>query len=164
MKCKNCGSFAINHNLHGRDGSEPELCDVCYWREKCLEQQKENLKLLQEIDGVVSESIIYKDLAKSHQKMIIKNAKLSERLKKAYLLFCCDNGPDLDAYLDGHVDDLDTLIQRLKDKNEQLEDRCNQLEIEERQLNKSLDKLFVVLKETTQQSDAINAARTKVIK
>lgn len=33
-KCKRCSSYAINHNSHGRDGSEPELCDVCYWRKK----------------------------------------------------------------------------------------------------------------------------------
>ena len=38
MKCK-CGSYAINHNLHGRDGSEPELCDVCYWRKKAAKNQ-----------------------------------------------------------------------------------------------------------------------------
>ena len=31
--CK-CGSYAINHHLHGRDGSHPELCDVCYWRKQ----------------------------------------------------------------------------------------------------------------------------------
>jgi hypothetical protein len=30
--CKNCGSWAINHNCHGRDGTDPDLCDVCYWR------------------------------------------------------------------------------------------------------------------------------------
>ena len=29
-KCKVCGSFAINHHLHGRDGSDDELCDVCF--------------------------------------------------------------------------------------------------------------------------------------
>lgn len=34
MRCKRCGSYAINHNLHGRDGSGKDLCDVCYWREK----------------------------------------------------------------------------------------------------------------------------------
>jgi hypothetical protein len=33
-KCKECGSFAINHNQHGRDGSDPDLCDVCYWRKR----------------------------------------------------------------------------------------------------------------------------------
>ena len=32
-RCK-CGSFAINHNRHGRDGSDPDLCDVCYWRKR----------------------------------------------------------------------------------------------------------------------------------
>lgn len=34
MPCKQCGSYAINHNLHGRDGSDPDLCDVCYWRKR----------------------------------------------------------------------------------------------------------------------------------
>jgi hypothetical protein len=31
-KCKRCGSYAIIHHRHGRDGSSPELCDVCFWR------------------------------------------------------------------------------------------------------------------------------------
>lgn len=35
MACKRCGSWAINHGHHGRDGSEPNLCDVCYWRQRC---------------------------------------------------------------------------------------------------------------------------------
>jgi hypothetical protein len=30
--CTECGSFAINHHRHGRDGSDGHLCDVCYWR------------------------------------------------------------------------------------------------------------------------------------
>jgi len=32
-RCK-CGSYAINHRLHGRDGSDGGLCDVCYWRSR----------------------------------------------------------------------------------------------------------------------------------
>ena len=32
MSCKQCGSCAINHHCHGRDGSDEDLCDVCYWR------------------------------------------------------------------------------------------------------------------------------------
>lgn len=32
MSCKICGSYAINHHCHGRDGSDSDLCDVCYWR------------------------------------------------------------------------------------------------------------------------------------
>lgn len=34
MKCQRCGSYAINHNSYGRDGSDPDLCDVCYWRKR----------------------------------------------------------------------------------------------------------------------------------
>ena len=32
--CKRCYSFAINHHLYGRDGSDEDLCDVCYWRKR----------------------------------------------------------------------------------------------------------------------------------
>jgi len=41
MKCSKCGSYAINHRLHGRDGSDPDLCDVCYWRKRA---EKENVE------------------------------------------------------------------------------------------------------------------------
>lgn len=34
MPCKQCGSFAINHHSHGRDGSDGDLCDVCFWRKR----------------------------------------------------------------------------------------------------------------------------------
>ena len=43
--CKRCGSYAINHNCHGRDGSDRDLCDVCYWRKRA-EQAKSPQKLL----------------------------------------------------------------------------------------------------------------------
>jgi hypothetical protein len=33
-QCNRCLSFAINHHCHGRDGSDPDLCDVCYWRKR----------------------------------------------------------------------------------------------------------------------------------
>ena len=32
MRCVRCYSYAINHAQHGRDGSDGDLCDVCYWR------------------------------------------------------------------------------------------------------------------------------------
>lgn len=38
MQCTQCGSRAINHHLHGRDGSDPDLCDVCYWRKRSTKQ------------------------------------------------------------------------------------------------------------------------------
>lgn len=34
MKCKICGSYAINHHHHGRDGTGPDLCDADFWRVK----------------------------------------------------------------------------------------------------------------------------------
>ena len=46
MKCKMCDSYAINHNMHGRDGSNPDLCDVCYWRNKYEELLKNTDKAI----------------------------------------------------------------------------------------------------------------------
>jgi hypothetical protein len=43
MTCKNCGSYAINHHCHGRDGSDSHLCDVCYWRAR-VEQRNARIK------------------------------------------------------------------------------------------------------------------------
>ena len=37
MKQCKCGSFAINHTCHGRNGSDGDLCDVCYWRKRANE-------------------------------------------------------------------------------------------------------------------------------
>ena len=34
MQCTTCGSYAINHSSHGRDGSDGDKCDVCYWRSR----------------------------------------------------------------------------------------------------------------------------------
>lgn len=45
MACKNCGSYAINHHCHGRDGSEPKLCDVCFWR-SIAERNHTHIKIL----------------------------------------------------------------------------------------------------------------------
>ena len=33
-RCIRCGSYAINHHSHARDGSDVDLCDVCYWRKR----------------------------------------------------------------------------------------------------------------------------------
>ena len=42
--CKRCGSYAINHHSHGKDGSDKELCDVCYWRKRTEKKEKKNGK------------------------------------------------------------------------------------------------------------------------
>ena len=34
MRCKICGSMAINPHMHGRDNADLDLCDVCYWRKR----------------------------------------------------------------------------------------------------------------------------------
>lgn len=33
-ECKRCKSFAINPDMHGRDNTDLDLCDVCYWRKR----------------------------------------------------------------------------------------------------------------------------------
>lgn len=46
--CVRCGSYAINHKLHGRqDNKRPYMCDVCYWRCEAedLERQNQALRL-----------------------------------------------------------------------------------------------------------------------
>lgn len=40
-QCNQCGSYAINHRHHGRDGSDPDLCDVCYWHTRHDQLQAE---------------------------------------------------------------------------------------------------------------------------
>jgi len=50
MKCKNCGSYAINHSSHGRDGSDGDLCDVCFWRTRA-ERLRQQLRYQDDRDG-----------------------------------------------------------------------------------------------------------------
>jgi hypothetical protein len=69
MKCKLCGSYAINENLHGREkGKDLDLCDVCYWREKyegeiAMEQFEEKLKSAPGIEDsyIVNPHLCYPD-------------------------------------------------------------------------------------------------------
>ena len=44
-KTPGCGSWAINHHSHGRDGSDGDLCDVCYWRKRETEAAAELRRL-----------------------------------------------------------------------------------------------------------------------
>jgi len=41
MTCKICGSHAINHHLHGRDGTKDYLCDVCFWIDNAHELKRQ---------------------------------------------------------------------------------------------------------------------------
>jgi len=44
-KCE-CGSYAINDHLHGRDGTDQDLCDVCYWRKRAGKSSLDIVELL----------------------------------------------------------------------------------------------------------------------
>jgi len=35
--CLKCGSFAINPGRNGRDESDRDLCDVCFWKKRAHE-------------------------------------------------------------------------------------------------------------------------------
>jgi hypothetical protein len=48
--CKECGSQAINHQLHGRDGTDDDLCDVCYWRKRASQSAADS-ELLNALDA-----------------------------------------------------------------------------------------------------------------
>lgn len=42
MRCRQCGSYAINDHLHGREkGVDLDYCDVCYWRFRAEQGQAE---------------------------------------------------------------------------------------------------------------------------
>jgi hypothetical protein len=41
-KCKVCSSSAINPEKHGRDLTDLDLCDVCYWRKRARPVKKIN--------------------------------------------------------------------------------------------------------------------------
>ena len=54
--CKNCGSYAINHHLHGRDGSDPDVCDVCYWRKRSIKLRLAIQALRERVEMVLNNS------------------------------------------------------------------------------------------------------------
>ena len=42
-----CGSYAINPHLYGRDDTDLDLCDVCYWMKRARELEAQNEPLLE---------------------------------------------------------------------------------------------------------------------
>jgi hypothetical protein len=48
MKQCACGSYAINHHSHGRDGSDADLCDVCYWRTRAERLRDERNQIIEQ--------------------------------------------------------------------------------------------------------------------
>jgi len=53
-----CGSFAINHNMHGRDGTHRDLCDVCFWKNKAAKLEK-RLDILTKTNRTLSKEAVH---------------------------------------------------------------------------------------------------------
>ena len=57
-RCKECGSWAINPHLHGRDPrADLDLCDVCYWRKRA-ESLAEEIKELRRDKAKMKDNVI----------------------------------------------------------------------------------------------------------
>lgn len=66
MKCRLCGSYAVNHHLYDRDGTKSDLCDVHYWKEKAgrYSGTLEQIKLYHEhLHGDKAKTFIAYDMA-----------------------------------------------------------------------------------------------------
>ena len=53
-KCKRCGSYAINPRHHGRDDTDLDLCDVCFWRKRAEDWKR---LLTQQLNGDITKQI-----------------------------------------------------------------------------------------------------------
>lgn len=54
-QCNQCGSYAINHNHRGGDGSDPDLCDVCYWHTLDTISLRQRLSCPEKLAAAISE-------------------------------------------------------------------------------------------------------------
>lgn len=75
--CKQCSSYAINHHCHGRNGSDGDLCDVCYWRKRARDSQR------------------YQWLS---------DYLVGERTDKDGVIVCCDNVAELSNVIDSFIE------------------------------------------------------------
>lgn len=51
-QCNQCRSYAINLNQNGRDDTDPDLCDACYWRRRATQAEEVVNRLPKTSDGV----------------------------------------------------------------------------------------------------------------
>lgn len=60
MKCKRCFSYAINPHMHGRDRTDLDLCDVCYWRKRAelVPAMREVVEAAEETCRVYGEDVL----------------------------------------------------------------------------------------------------------
>ena len=90
MTCKNCGSLAINHHAHGRDGSEKKLCDVCYWRTKAQQQKLEAIDERLEMQAQYISVIVRLTTERDNARQRI--TELEFFVRDARLNWDCDSG------------------------------------------------------------------------
>lgn len=64
MRCQECGSYAINHECHGRDGSDGNLCDVCYWRKRAEAKPEGRLYTEAELNDHIKQALGVKESRK----------------------------------------------------------------------------------------------------
>jgi hypothetical protein len=62
-QCKKCRSYAINIGKRGRDDSDTDLCDVCYWRTRADRLQSALLAAEERAASAVREMHLYRDYA-----------------------------------------------------------------------------------------------------
>jgi hypothetical protein len=92
ISCKRCFSYAINHHSHGRDGTEKELCDVCYWRQLAeirlayLQQLEKELKQAQNrikwLEDIINRAFLAFFSDSSHRKVSVSMHKILEEFKR----------------------------------------------------------------------------------
>jgi hypothetical protein len=88
ISCKRCFSYAINIHSHGRDGTEKELCDVCYWRQLAeirlayLQQLEKELKQAQNrikwLEDIINRAFLTFFSDSSHRKVSIAMHRILE--------------------------------------------------------------------------------------
>ena len=76
-KCIKCGSYAINHGLHGRDGIDPDLCDVCYWRKRADDAADEIDRLRECLRNIRNFTGPYHPFAKTIEVLLTPNGLIT---------------------------------------------------------------------------------------
>jgi len=92
ISCKRCFSYSINHHSHGRDGTEKELCDVCYWRQLAeirlayLQLLEKNINILkpriEQLEAFVNRFLYPEDLGYSVNHFLRDDAREALGMKR----------------------------------------------------------------------------------
>lgn len=78
MRCKRCFSYAINPHMNGRDKTDLDLCDVCYWRKRAeLVPALENVVKYSE-KMVRAYGTIYDDELKAYEELVGALSQIKE--------------------------------------------------------------------------------------